>query len=346
MNAGIVIAGGGLAAQRGAEALRSRGYDGPVRMVCAESHRPYDRPPLSKEALLSGAPADFSLRPEAWYRDNDVELLLGVRATGVVGRYLETTAGAIRFDKLLVATGAEPRRLPFGDPLRTINDAVALRSKLRPGSRLAIVGAGFVGMEVAAGARRLGVEVVLIDVIREPLAALVGPDVSRWLVGLHRDEGVEVVLGEGVAAARRGALELVDGRRVACDHVLVGIGVVPGPSFDVGERPDVFFAGDVTGTQHWDAAVRQAQVAARAMLGLDPPPPSLPSFWSDQYGLRIQYVGDAAGADAVDWDGAPGARDFTALYSRAGRPVAALVVDRPRELARLRRLVQSQEVVL
>ena len=111
-------------------------------------------------------------------------------------------------------------------------------------------------------------------------------------------------------------------------------------------RPDVFFADDVTGTQHRDAAVRQAQAAARAMLGLDPPPPALPSFWSDQYGLRLQYVGDASGADAVAWDGAPGARDFTAVYSREGRPVAALVVNRPRELPRLRRLVTENQEVL
>ena len=339
----IVIAGGGLAAQRGAEALRARGYDGGIQMVCAEAHRPYDRPPLSKEALSGDV--DCYLRPERWYRDNDVELLLGTRATGVVGRYLETTAGAMRFDKLLVATGSEPRRLPFGEPLRTLDDAHALRSRLRPGARLAIVGAGFIGMEVAASARALGADVVLIDVIREPLAGLLGPDVSRWLVETHRSEGVEVVLGEGVAAARRGALELVGGRRVAFDHVLVGIGVVPGPSLDLSGRPDVFFAGDVTGTQHWDAAVRQAQAAARAMLGLDAPAPSLPSFWSDLYGMRIQYVGDASGADSVEWDGAPGAREFTAVYSRAGRTVAGLVVNRPRELVRLRGLIQKQEAV-
>jgi NADPH-dependent 2,4-dienoyl-CoA reductase/sulfur reductase-like enzyme len=337
----VVIAGGGLAAQRCAETLRGKGYDGRIRMVCAEPVRPYDRPPLSKEALASSV--DPSLRPSSWYDDNDVELLLGVRATGVVGRYLETTAGALRFDRLLVATGAAPRRLPVGSPLRTVADAAELRSKLRPGARLAIVGAGFVGLEVAASARRLGVEVVLIDVMPLPLAGLLGPDVSRWLVGLHRDEGVQIILGEGVAAARRGALELVGGRRIACDHVVVGIGVEPGESWGAG-RPDVFFAGDVTGTQHWDAAVRQAQAAGRAMLGLTPPPPALPSFWSDQYGLRLQYVGDAAVADSVTWDGAPGARDFTAVYRQGSEVVAALVCNRPRDLARFRRLLTIQEV--
>jgi NADPH-dependent 2,4-dienoyl-CoA reductase/sulfur reductase-like enzyme len=298
---------------------------------------------LSKEALRGDV--DPSFRAPSWYSDNDVELLLGTTATGVVGRYLETSAGALRFDKLLIATGAAPRRLPFGSVLRSVADARDLRARLRPGSRLAVVGAGFVGMEVAASARALGVEVVLIDVAPAPLAGLLGPDVSRWLVGLHRDEGVEVVLGEGVAAARRGSLELVGGRRVACDHVVVGVGVVPGEAWQT-ERPDVFLAGDVTGTQHWDAAVRQAQAAARAVLGLDAPAPAIPSFWSDQYGLRMQYVGDATAADSVSWDGAPGARDFTAVYSREGRPVAALVVDRPRELPKLRRLVtESQEVL-
>ena len=340
---GVVIAGGGLAAQKCAETLRSRGYEGAIRMVCTEPVRPYDRPPLSKEALTGDV--DPSLRPADWYADNDVELLLGTTANGVVGRYLETSAGPLRFDRLLIATGAAPRQLPFGSVLRSVADARDLRSRLRPGSRLAVVGAGFIGMEVAASARSLGVDVVLIDVAPAPLAGLLGPDVSRWLVGLHRDEGIELVLGEGVAAARRGSLELVSGRRVPCDHVLVGVGVVPGPSWQSG-RPDVFLAGDVTGTQHWDAAVRQAQAAARAMLGLEAPAPALPSFWSDQYGLRIQYVGDASCADSVSWDGAPGARDFTAVYSREGRPVAALVVDRPRELPKLRRLITENQEVL
>lgn len=341
----IVIAGGGLAAQKCAETLRSRGFDGRIQMVCAEPVRPYDRPPLSKEALSSPSWSGSAFRSDAWYSDNDVELLLGTTATGVVGRYLETSAGPLRFDKLLIATGAAPRTLPFGSCLRSVADARSLRERLTPGSRLAVVGAGFIGMEVAASARSLGVDVVLIDVMPAPLAGLLGPDVSRWLVGLHRDEGVEVVLGEGVAAPRRRSLELVGGRRVACDHVVVGIGVVPGAAWQT-DRPDVFMAGDVTGSQHWDAAVRQAQAAARAMLGLDAPAPAIPSFWSDQYGLRIQYVGDASAADAVAWDGAPGARDFTAVYSREGRPVAALVVNRPRELPKLRRLVTENQEVL
>jgi NADPH-dependent 2,4-dienoyl-CoA reductase/sulfur reductase-like enzyme len=198
-------------------------------------------------------------------------------------------------------------------------------------------------MEVASSARALGVDVALIDVVSSPLAGLLGDRVSSWLAALHRSEGVELFLGEGVVARRRGGLELVSGRFVACDHVVVGVGVVPGVRFGEG-RDDVFFAGDVTGTQHWDAAVRQAQAAARAMLGLDPPPPALPSFWSDQYGLRIQYVGDATGADGVAIDGEPELRDFSAVYTTAGRPVAALAVNRPRELPALRRLVQNQEV--
>ena len=346
LQSGIVIAGGGLAGQRCAEALRARGYDGAIRMVCAEPVRPYDRPPLSKDALTADDAVDPSLRPESWYADNDVDLLLGVTALGVEGRTLATTAGTIPFSRLLVATGASARRLPFGDPLRTLADASAWRSKLRSSSRVAIVGAGFVGMEVAASARRLGVDVVLIDVAAAPLAGLLGARVSDWLVDMHRSEGVEVVLGEGVAAARRGSLELVGGRRVACDHVLVGVGVTPGARLCPEPRPDVFLAGDVTGSQHWDAAVRQAQAAARAMLGLEPPPAAVPSFWSDQYGVRIQYVGDAAGADSVAIDGDPDLRDFSAVYTRAGRPVAALAANRPRELPALRRIVtQNQEVL-
>jgi NADPH-dependent 2,4-dienoyl-CoA reductase/sulfur reductase-like enzyme len=343
LSRGIVIAGGGLAGQRCAEALRARGYEGAIRMVCAEPVRPYDRPPLSKEALTGSV--DCFLRPESWYTDNEVELLLGVRALEVKGDSLVTTAGDLPFSRLLVATGASARRLPFGEPLRTLADASALRDRLRPGSRMAIVGAGFVGMEVASSARALGVEVALIDVASAPLAGLLGERVSSWLVDMHRSEGVELILGEGVAAARRGALELVGGRRLPCDHVLVGVGVVPGDRL-CDPRPDVFYAGDVTGTQHWDAAVRQAQAAARAMLGLDVPEPALPSFWSDQYGIRIQYVGDAAGADAVAIDGDPDLRDFSAVYTRAGRPVAALAANRPRELPALRRLITDNQEVL
>ncbi len=296
--AGVVIAGGGLAAQKCAETLRSRGYDGPVRMVCAEPVRPYDRPPLSKEAIVSTV--DPSLRPASWYSDNDVDLLLGTTRDGR-RRPLSSRprAGALRFDQLLIATGAEPRRLPFGSVLRTAADAAELRAALRPGSRLAVVGAGFVGMEVAASARSLGVDVVLIDVMPAPLAGLLGPDVSRWLVGLHRDHGVEVILGEGVAAARRGGLELVSGRRVACDHVLVGIGVDARPV--VAGRPARRLPRRRR-DRHPALGGRgpPGQAAARAMLGHEAPPPAAPSFWSDQYGLRIQYVGDASGADSVD----------------------------------------------
>ena len=346
LSKGIVIAGGGLAGQRCAEALRARGYAGAIRIVCSEPVRPYDRPPLSKEALTAAGGVDPFLRPESWYADNDVELLLGVSALGVRGRRLATTAGEIPFSRLLVATGASPRRLPFGEPLRTLADAEEWRARLRASSRVAIVGAGFVGMEVAASARALGVEVALIDVAATPLAGLLGDRVSSWLADMHRAEGVEVVLGEGVAAKHPRALELVGGRRVACDHVLVGVGVAPGARLCDEPRPDVWFAGDVTGTQHWDAAVRQAQAAAREMLGLEAPPPALPSFWSDQYGVRIQYVGDARGADAVAIDGEPDLRDFSAVYRRAGRPVAALTVNRPRELARLRRLVSENQEVL
>ena len=206
----IVIAGGGLAAQKCAETLRSRGYEGAIRMV-RRAGAPVRPAAVVEEAAVSSASwPGSSLRPSSWYSDNDVELLLGTTATGVVGRYLETSAGSLRFDRLLIATGRR-RDGCRSDPSCARSPTRARCANGFARLALAVVGAGFVGMEVAASARSLGVEVVLIDVMPAPLAGLLGPDVSRWLVGLHRDEGVDVVLGEGVAAAQRGSLRA--GRR-------------------------------------------------------------------------------------------------------------------------------------
>ena len=325
MSDGIVIAGGGLAAQRCTETLRAQGYDGAIRIVCGEPHPPYDRPPLSKELLTGELPeGGLVLRPPSWYEERRVDLLLDTRAVRLdpVRRELELSRGRpLRFDAVLIATGSRARMLPALDA---------------------------------------------------PLAGVLGTQLGRWFADLHRAEGATVLLGtrvESVRGRRRvRALELADGHRVACDQVLVGVGVDPdtrwleGAGLDAGgvpvdpqgrtAAPDVYAAGDAAlvyepalarhlRTDHWEAAARQGVAAGRAMLGLEPARTPLPSFWSDQYGTRIQYVGRAAEADRIAIDGDPGSLDFEATFTTAGVPVAVLLVGRPRALADARRRVQA-----
>jgi 3-phenylpropionate/trans-cinnamate dioxygenase ferredoxin reductase subunit len=382
MSDGIVIAGGGLAGQRAAETLRREGYEGALRIVCAEPHRPYDRPPLSKE-VISGRrePDSVCFRPRQWYSDNDIDLVLGVRATGLglrERRVTLSTGSAIRYDQLLIASGSRPRTLPLFarhenvSELRTVDDARWLRGVLGPGMRLAVVGAGLIGMEVASTARALGAQVTMIEAAPTPLLGVLGPRIGTWFSDLHRAEGVEVITGatvtdvDGHLSAR--SLRLSNDRVVETDHVLVGVGVEPdigwladtgldhgGVAVDAHGRTRaewVFAAGDAAATydsrlgrhvpgSHWDAAGRQAVRAARAMLRLDPGKVELSSFWTDQYGIRIQYLGQARLADSLTIDGEPAERDFTATFSRRGRPVAALLVDRSRSLPHVRKLIDD-----
>ncbi len=379
---GVLIIGGGLAAQRCAETLRRRGYEGPVRMVCAEPDRPYDRPPLSKE-LLAGAVEEESVayRPPWWYEEKQVELLLGARAEALdpEARTVALDSGTeLRYEKLLIATGSAARRLPFLEgyenvhTLRTLADARQLREGLVPGARLAIVGAGFIGQEVAATARRLGVEVTMIEALETPLAPILGREVGGWFADLHLSEGIRVMTGamlEGARGNRRvEELTLAGGEPIACDAVVVGVGTAPATAWvrgsgldesgvrtDTSGRaslPDVFAAGDASvpfdprfgahaRTEHWDAAAWQGAAAARAMLGEYPGTPPLPSFWSDQYGLRIQYVGHAHHADAVVVEGDLGERDFEAVFTRCGVPVAGLAVGRPRAIPPLKKRIEN-----
>ena len=383
MSDGIVVVGGGLAAQRFCETLRTRGYDGRIRVACDEHAPPYDRPPLSKEFLRGDVgEADLALRPHQWYDEAQVDLLLGHRAVGLdlQARRLRFANGTdLGYERLLIATGSEPRRLPMAEGfsnvhyLRTVQDAAALRDVLRPGTRLTIVGAGFIGQEVAATARGLGVEVTLIEALAAPLERIVGPQLGRWFASLHRDEGVDVRLGATITAFHgdAGVEELVlDNREaVPCDVVVIGIGVAPATRWlaDSGLPTDgipvdeagateawfVYAAGDAarpldphTGahvrTEHWEAAARQGSAAALGILGLPLRRLDLPSFWSDQYGLRIQYLGRSEGADRIAIHGDPEARDFAAVFQRGAVPVAALLVGRPRALPQMRRLIAQQ----
>lgn len=379
---GVLIVGGGLAGQRCAETLRRCGYEGPVRILCAESEPPYDRPPLSK-AVLAGAAAEDSVafRPASWYEKNAVELVLGTRAEGLEpGAGLVVLGGGepVPYGRLLVASGGEARRLPFLEDfenvhyLRTLADARRLRLELARGVRVAIVGAGFIGQEVAATARGLGAEVTIVEAMEVPLAPILGAELGRWFGQLHEEEGIRLHVGamlEGVRGAGRvEQLLLADGTRVECDVVVVGIGTVPatewlrgsglgehGVEVDIHGRtaiPDVFAAGDASipldprfgahaRTEHWDAAAWQGAAAAKAMLGIDPGTPPLPSFWSDQYGTRIQSVGHPHLADSVVIEGDTAERCFEAVMLRRGMPVAGLAVGRPRSIPALRKRIEA-----
>jgi 3-phenylpropionate/trans-cinnamate dioxygenase ferredoxin reductase subunit len=380
---GIVIAGGGLAGQRCAECLRREGYSGPIRIVCSEARRPYDRPPLSKD-LLSGARNEdaLSYRPADWYGEHTIDLLLGIRATGLrpqERRLVLSDGGVLRYDRLLIATGSRPRaiRLLTGydnvSTLRTLDDALLLREVLATTPRLAIIGAGFIGLEIASTARSLGVGVTLIEAAACPLQSVLGCELGSWFERLHCAEGVEVLTGRTVGGVDGNgnvhALRLSDQSIVEVDHIVVGVGVEPDISWLAGSGLDqsggipvdphgrtsidrVFASGDAAATlderrgryiagSHWEAAGRQGARAARVMLGLKPGEVPLTSFWSDQYGLRIQYVGDRRLADSVEIDGDLNSRNFTATFTTAGRAVAALLVGRPRSLPAARLAIEK-----
>jgi 3-phenylpropionate/trans-cinnamate dioxygenase ferredoxin reductase subunit len=386
MGDGVVIAGGGLAAQRCCETLRRCGFDGRIRVVCDEERTPYDRPPLSKAVLSGGCdPATLGFRAIEWYREHDVDLLRGETAVALdpgIKTITLASGATLHYESAVVATGSRPRKLPGTEDfknahtLRTAEDAVRLRDALRPGSRLIVVGAGFIGLEVAATAKRLGVEVTVLEAAPAPLLRVLGPSLAGWFVQLHRSEGVEVVLSAHVARFGEGPggaewVQLTDGRRIECDALVIGIGIEPAADWLEGsgldpegvkadptgqtEAPGVYAAGDAARpfnpasgnherSEHWEAAARQGAQVARAIAGLEPTHPVLPSFWTDQYGLRIQLVGDAREADEIKIDGDPDARDFAALMVCDGTPVAGMAVGRPRAVPALRRQIESATI--
>jgi len=365
----VVIVGAGLAGSRCAETLRAEGFDGRVVLVGEEPVAPYERPALSKE-LLAGERQNAELRAPGFWPERGIELVLGRRIESI--DLLGRSAGpGLEWDALVLATGARARRLPFPVPagvhtLRTVADAAALGAELRPGARLVVIGAGFVGAEVASTARKLGVQVTLADLAAVPLERVLGPEVGRLLADRFAANGVDLRLGTGLAGFAAGddgrvqAVELTDGSRIVCDTALVAIGAAPacdlagdprgGIETDAcgrTELPSVYACGDVASAwrpsvgrrvrvEHWTSAAGQAASVAHAILGRERPYDDLPYFWSDQFGLRLQHVGHAEEWDAVALDGDE--ESFVARYlDRAGRPLAALAANRPREVGALRR---------
>jgi len=376
----VTVVGGSLAGLRAAEALRREGFDGSIRIVSAEREPPFDRPPLSKQ-VLAGAwePERARLRgPDGL----DAEWLFGRRAVAldVAARAVTLDDGArIDADAIVIATGASPRRLPAAvapphlrgvHVLRTMDDSLALRADLAGGPRVAVIGAGFIGSEVAATAKGLGADVVVIEALPVPLERALGPEMGPVAAQLHRDHGVEVRLGVAVAGLeadggdRVARVRLADGSAVEADVVVVGIGVAPetgwlessglelrdGVVCDSRCRaaPGIVVAGDVARwyheglgehirVEHWTNASEQGDAAARALLHGDAAAPytPVPYFWSDQHGTKIQFVGHThPGDDVAIVEGSVEEGRFVAAYGRNGRLVAALLWNRAARVPR------------
>jgi NADPH-dependent 2,4-dienoyl-CoA reductase/sulfur reductase-like enzyme len=388
----LVVVGASLAGLRAVEAVRRDGFDGAVTLVGAEEHLPYDRPPLSKEYLAADESPDPRYREEDTFAgDLDVELLLGAPASALdtATRTVRVGDRTVSYDGLVIATGAHARTLPGTEGIagvhtvRTLDDAIALRAALRGGaSRLTVVGAGFIGSEVASVGRKLGLEVTILEALETPLARAVGERMGRALTHLHRRRGTEVRTGVAVdeVVAEDGrvrAVRLADGSTVDTDVLVVGIGARPatdwlegsGLTIDDGvvadetlaAAPGVYVAGDVArwpnalfsdvagGTmrlEHWTSAAEQGGRAARHAV--DPanatPYETVPYFWSDWYDGRVQFVGIAAGdhVEVVAGDDAEGG-PFTAIYRAGGRIVGALAVDMPAEVMKYRRLIGKRQ---
>ena len=380
----IAIVGASLAGLRAAETLRNRGFDGALTLVGDEPHRPYDRPPLSKQVLQgTWEPEQTFFRRKDGYDALGLDMRLGVRATSAdLGARRVTLADGTYadYDRLIIATGARVRTLPGIVPrpglltLRNLDDALALREALARATRVAVVGAGFIGLEVAASCRARGVDVTAIESLPIPLAPILGPTLGDMVAATHRDHGVDLRTGVTVTdvygESRVEGLGLSDGSRVDADVVVVGIGVVPNTEWLDGSgllldngivcngsceaAPGVYAAGDVARVanqwygespriEHWSNAVEQAVHAAESVLagpGTGTSFSSVPYFWSDQYDRKIQFIGRARPHDEVlIVDGSLADRRLTALFRHGDRLVACLAVNQPKALIKYRKLL-------
>jgi 3-phenylpropionate/trans-cinnamate dioxygenase ferredoxin reductase component len=365
----IVLAGGGLAGLRTLEVLRARGYSGAVTLVGAEKRPPYDRPPLSKRVML-GELADTTLREDLDGLGGEVRL--GETATGLEPGLLRTDQGEHRFDRLVLATGATPVALPGSGPqrfLRTLDDALTLRELLRPGLRLAIVGAGWIGAELATAAAARGCRVTVVEAAAAPLTAAVGAEIGALTADWYAAAGVELRLGQPVESVEPGGLALAGGGWLAADEIVTAVGVRPevgwlngsgialdnGVAVDAQLRtsvPGVFAAGDCMAFwslryrrrlrfEHWDVALRSPDVVAGNLLGGTDAYDPVPYFWSEQFGRMIQYVGFHGAADRMILRGDPAERRWAACWLAGDHLVALLTVNFPRDLAQGRRVIES-----
>jgi 3-phenylpropionate/trans-cinnamate dioxygenase ferredoxin reductase subunit len=358
-----VIVGAALAGAKAAEALREEGFEGRVVLIGSEDELPYERPPLSKEYLRGEVPREKPrVHEEGFYESHDIELRTGttVERIDTDARQVEIAGGErIGYDALLLATGAEPRRLDTaGDVLylRDLNDSDAIAERLATGSgRVAVVGAGWIGSEVAASARQKGLEVALVEMADVPLERVLGREVGEIYAGIHTDHGVELHTGVPVEQIESERVTLADGTAIECDFVVVGVGVTPrtqlaeaaglavGDGILVSKRletsvPGVFAAGDVANAyhpfyerklrvEHWANALNQPATAAQAMLGKPASYERLPYFFSDQYDVGMEYTGYASDWDEVVLRGDADAREFIAFWLKDGRVLAGMNVN-------------------
>ncbi|MFE7275183.1 NAD(P)/FAD-dependent oxidoreductase [Streptomyces sp. NPDC057623] len=377
----VAVVGASLAGLSAARSLRQQGFDGRLVVIGDEVHRPYDRPPLSKE-FLAGTLGEAELALESDDEDLGAEWLLGSRAVGLdhTDRAVRLADGReVRADGVVIATGAAARALPGSEglagvhTLRTLDDARALRDELARGGRLVVIGGGFIGAEVASTAYALGLDVTVVEVAPTPLAGPLGAAMGAIVSALHADHGVRLLCGVGVKGlsgeTRVDAVLLDDGRSVPADIVVVGVGARPcvewlegsGVALDNGVKcgadgrtslAGVVAVGDCANwydpraglyrrVEHWTGArERPASAVATLLAGgaVRPAAPRPPYFWSDQYGVKIQFAGHAAAADSVTIEaGAADTRDVLAVYRRAGDPVAVLGMNQPRPFTRWRK---------
>jgi 3-phenylpropionate/trans-cinnamate dioxygenase ferredoxin reductase subunit len=388
MPGAIVIVGASLAGATAAATLREEGFDGDVVLIGAEPHPPYERPPLSKDYLRGErAFESFLVRPPGFYSENQIETRFGAPATGIdpASHTVELEGGErVRYDKLLIATGGLNRRFPIPGldlegvyDLRSVEDAGRIRDQARPGRRAVVVGMGFIGSEVAASLRSLGVEVTAIEGFKAPLYRVLGEEVGRVLEGIHRDGGVEMIFEDPVEAFEGGGrMERVvtkGGRRVECDFAVVGLGIEPATGLAAGAEikidngivvdefcrttaEDVFAAGDVANhyhpvfgrqmrVEHWQNAIKQGAAAAKSMLGKGAPYDEIHWFWSDQYDAKIQYAGFHTTWDELVVRGKLEERSFVAFYIKDGLVDAAVAVNRSKDLRRTIPLIKARAPV-
>lgn len=376
----FVIVGAGMAGAAAAQELRAQGFDGRLVMIGSESHLPYERPPLSKEYLRGEQSEPMLARPSGWYEDNEVELRLGTRVVSLdaTGPVVELDGGErIEADAVLLATGGSPRPLPDAPEegvlyLRTLEDSDRIKKALS-GGRLVVVGAGFIGAEVAASARSKGVEVTVLEMAPVPLQRALGDDVGRIYGQIHRDQGVDLRTEEGVegidAASGGVVVKTTKGDAIEAEAVVVGIGI--GPNAELAEAaglavsngidvdsacrtsaPAVFACGDVANhdhslfgrirVEHFDNALKMGTHVAGAMLGKEEPFDDPHWFWSDQYDVNLQYSGFAAEWDHVATRGSLEDRDGVAFYLKDGVLLAALGLNRGKDVRRAMKLIAAR----
>ncbi|RSM69060.1 FAD-dependent oxidoreductase [Kibdelosporangium aridum] len=382
----ITVVGASLAGLSAARALRAQEFAGRIIVLGDESHEPYDRPPLSKDFLGGSASVDEISLMTPDDKLLDLDWRLGSRAASLdpSQRAVVLEDGErIVTDGVVLATGARARQMPGPagvHTLRTLDDALALREELRQGGSLVVIGAGFIGAEVASTARQLGLEVTVVETLPTPMIGPLGADMGQACAGLHARNGVTLITGvpvsELVGTSRVRAVRLADGREIPADIVVVGIGAIPNVEWLAGSGltinggvvtdarcitniPQVVAVGDCASSfndhagsvirlEHWTNALQQPKIAAATLLGrtsVHAARFSVPYFWSDQYGSRLQFAGHRRDGDEVEIVEGSVEGAFAAVYRRASRPVAVLAVDQPRVFGRWRRELASEGVL-